>query len=146
MAVEAFLAASTLQVPTRNQYRYHLFAAGAALEWRALGELTERDLLAFRAALLADGRAVATRLCALLVVRCLLLWAGERGLLTIGRDVVRVVLQGWNSRCTEPPPAALDQRAGSPPVLGQPSSHAAAGEARSAEGPAPGRGPSGGSA
>jgi RNA polymerase sigma factor (sigma-70 family) len=145
-AVGAFLAASPVQIPTRNQYRYHLFAAGAALGWRELGEITERDLLAFRAALLADGRAVATRLGALLVVRCFLLWAGERGLLTIVRDVIRVALEGWNSRCTEPPAAALDQPAGSPPALGQPSSHAAAGEARSAEGLAPDRRPGGGSA
>ncbi len=97
-AVGAFLAASTVTATTRQQYRCHVLTAGAALEWQALAELTESDLLAFRAALLADGRATGTHLCALLVMRGFLVWAREQGLLAVDRDVIRAVLQGWDSR------------------------------------------------
>ncbi len=97
-AVDAFLAASTVTAPTRQQYRCHLFAAGTVFGWRPLVELTEYDLLAFRAALLADGRAGGTHLVALLVVRCFLVWAWEQGWIGIDREVFRVVLQGWDSR------------------------------------------------
>jgi RNA polymerase sigma-70 factor, ECF subfamily len=103
-AVEAFLAASTVKATTRNQYRYHLIAVGAALEWRALAELTESDLLAFRAALLIDGRAAATHACVLLVMRSFLVWAGAEGWLAIDRDVIRGALRGWGSTSKGPPP------------------------------------------
>jgi len=102
-AVEAFLARSSVSATTRHQYRHHLFAAGAALGWRPLAELTDSDLLAFRAALLADGRATGTHLCALLVMRCFLVWASEQGWHAIERDVIRAVLRGWGSRRKGPP-------------------------------------------
>ena len=97
-AVRAFLAAATMTAPTRQQYRYHLLTAGAALGWRPLAELTESDLLVFRAVLLADGRAAGTHLCALIALRRFLVWAWEQGWLAIDRNFIQVVLQGWDSR------------------------------------------------
>ena len=44
-----------------------------------------------------------THLCELLVVRCFLLWAREQGRIAADRDVIRVILQGWNSRRKGPP-------------------------------------------
>jgi hypothetical protein len=102
-AVKAFLAAATVTAPTRQQYRCHLLTAGSALGWRPLAELTESDLLVFRAVLLADGRAAGTHLCALLAVRRFLEWAREQGWLAIDRDFIRGVMQGWDSRHEGPP-------------------------------------------
>jgi RNA polymerase sigma factor (sigma-70 family) len=110
-AVETFLAASTVTATTRQQYRCHLLIAGAALGWRPLAELTDSDLLAFRAALLADGRAAGTHLCALLAVRSFLVWAREQSWLAIDRQVIRAVLQGWDSRRDGPPTPAGSGRA-----------------------------------
>jgi len=117
-AVEGFLAASTVTAPTRQQYRCHLFAAGTMFGWRPLAELTENDLLALRAALLADGRAAGTHLVALLVVRCFLVWAREQGWIGIDREAIRVVLQGWDSRRKGPSAPAGSGRAVPPPPLG----------------------------
>jgi hypothetical protein len=36
-------------------------------------------------------------------VRCFLLWAREQGRIAADRDVIRVILQGWNSRLKGPP-------------------------------------------
>ena len=115
-AVDAFLAASTVTAPTRHQYRCHLFAAGTVFGCRPLAELTENDLLAFRAALLADGRAAGTHLVVLLVVRCFLVWAREQGWIGIDGDAIRVVLQGWDSRRKGPSAPAGSRRAVPPPT------------------------------
>lgn len=104
-AVEAFLATSPVSAHTRRQYRYHLFRAGAAAEWPALAEVSESDLLALRAAILADGRAPGTHFCEFVVVRCFLLWVGEQGWIAVDRDVIRVVLRSWDPRRQRSPRA-----------------------------------------
>ena len=127
-AVKAFLTAAPVTDPTRRQYRCHLLTAGAALGWRPLAELTESDLLVFRAVLLADGRAAGTHLCALHAVRRFLVWASEQGWLAIDRAFLRVVLQGLDSRHEGPagtgatPPLHAGGQAGSTPATsGNPS-------------------------
>jgi RNA polymerase sigma factor (sigma-70 family) len=96
--IEAFLAASSANAVTRLQYRSHLLAAGAVVMWRPLADLSGSDLVAYRAALLADGRSTGTHLCALAALRCFLVWAGEHGWHGVKGDVVRVALRGWSSR------------------------------------------------
>lgn len=96
-AVEAFLAVSNVTYPTERHYRRRLFKAGAAMGWPQLAALTVTDLWAFRTALLADGRAASTHLAELLVIRCFLAWAREQGWFAVDRDVIRMILQGWNS-------------------------------------------------
>ena len=102
-AVEGFLTVATVTARTQRQYRCHLFHAGAVFGWRPLAELTGSDLLAFRAALLADGRSAATHAYHLVVLRCFLMRAWEQGWLTIDQDVIREVLRGWDSRREGPP-------------------------------------------
>jgi RNA polymerase sigma factor (sigma-70 family) len=94
-SADAFLASSWLAASTRRLYRQHLMAAGATLGRRPLAELSESDLLAFRAALLADGRAAGTHLSVLTAVRCFLAWTAEQGGHAIDLDVIRVALRGW---------------------------------------------------
>jgi RNA polymerase sigma factor (sigma-70 family) len=94
-SADAFLTASRLAASTRRLYRQHLMAAGATLGRRPLAELSESDLLAFRAALLADGRAAGTHLSVLTAVRCFLAWTVEQGWHAIDLDVIRVALRGW---------------------------------------------------
>jgi RNA polymerase sigma factor (sigma-70 family) len=140
-AVEAFLAVSTVSAHTQRQYRHHLFKAGAAIEWPALAAVTESDLLAFRAALLADGRAAGTHFGELVVVRCFLLWVREQGGMAVHREVIRAVLQSWDPRRQRPPLPDGSGRAAPTPSL----AHAAR-EAPFSEDPAEGRGPRGGRA
>jgi RNA polymerase sigma factor (sigma-70 family) len=102
-AIEAFLAASSANAVTRLQYRSHVLAGSATMRWRPLADLLEGDLVAFRVALLADGRSARTHLCALAAVRCFLVWAGEHGWHTVEGDVVRIALRGWDSRRKEHP-------------------------------------------
>jgi RNA polymerase sigma-70 factor (ECF subfamily) len=96
--VEAYLAASRLTPATRQCYRCHLSTAGGALGRKPLAELAPADLAAFRAALLADGRASGTQLGALGAVRGFLLWAHGRGLLlAVDADGIRDLLRGWRA-------------------------------------------------
>jgi RNA polymerase sigma factor (sigma-70 family) len=145
-AVEAFLAVSTVSAHTQRQYRHHLFKAGAVMGWPALAAVTESDLLAFRAALLADGRSAWTQYGELVVVRCFLLWVREHGGMAVHPEVLRAVLQSWNPRRQRPPLPDGSGRAAPTSSLAQPAGHAAAREAPSGEDPAQGRGPRGGRA
>lgn len=145
-AVEAFLAASSVSAHTQRQYRHHLFKAGAAMEWPALAAVMESDLVAFRSALLADGRAAGTHYGELVVVRCFLLWVREQGGMAVHREVIRAVLQSWDPRRQGPPLPDGSGRAAPAPSLARPTGHAAAREAPFSEDAAEGRGPSGGRA
>jgi RNA polymerase sigma factor (sigma-70 family) len=145
-AVAAFLAVSTVSAHTQRQYRHHLFKAGAAMEWPALAAVTESDLLAFRAALLADGRAAGTHYGQLVVVRCFLLWVREQGGMAVHREVIRAVLQSWDPRRQRPPLADGAGRAAPTPALAQLAGHAAAREAHCGEDLAGDRAPRGGPA
>jgi RNA polymerase sigma factor (sigma-70 family) len=143
-AVEAFLAASTVSAHTQRQYRHHLFKAGAAMEWPALAEVTESDLLAFRAALLADGRAAGTHFCELVVVRRLLLWLREQQWIVVHPDVIRAVLQSRDPRRKGPPSDGSGQAV--PAALAQVANHVAARGAPFSVELAEGREPRGGRA
>ena len=103
-AADAWLEASSLHWRTRRNYRLHLSAAGSALG-RSLAELAPADLAAYRAELLADGRALGTHLCVLVAVRSFLLWAGERRLHAIAEASLRTALRGWRSGGRRPPAA-----------------------------------------
>jgi RNA polymerase sigma factor (sigma-70 family) len=92
-AVDVSLEASSLHWRTRRTYRDHLAAAGSALGGSP-AELAPSDLAAYRAALLADGRALGTHLSVLLAVRSFLLWAGEHGLHAIPAESIRTELRG----------------------------------------------------
>ena len=145
-AVEAFLAVSTVSAHTKRQYRHHLFKAGAAMEWPALAAVTESDLLAFQAALLADGRAPGTHYGQLAVVRCFLLWVREQGWIAIHPDVIRAALQGWDPRSQRPALAEGAGRAAPAPALAQLAGPGAAHEVHGSEDLAGGRAPRGGPA
>jgi len=139
-AVEAFLAASTVSAHTLRQYRHHLFKAGAAMKWPALAAVTESDLMAFREALLADGRAAGTHFCELVVLRRFLLWVREQGSIAVTRDAIGEELQSWDPRRRWPPLPDGSGRAAPTPALAELAGHAAAREAPS-EDLADGRGP-----
>lgn len=95
-AVDVWLEASSLHLRTRRNYRLHLTAAGSAIG-RSLAELAPANLAAYRAALLADGRAPGTHVCVLVAVRSFLLWAGEHGLHPIDEESLKTALRGWRS-------------------------------------------------
>jgi len=95
-AVDGFLAASSFAASTLKQYRYQLLAVQASLGRRPLAELAEGDLLAFRTALLADDRALGTRLGLLHVVRSFLVWAARQGLHAVPNDAIHAALRGSN--------------------------------------------------
>jgi RNA polymerase sigma factor (sigma-70 family) len=92
-AMETWLSALDVSSATSRSYRLHVTAAGAAMGRTLLAELTAADLAAFRAGLLADGRAPGTCRGMLRVIRCFLLWAGERGLHAVDAESVRRALR-----------------------------------------------------
>jgi RNA polymerase sigma factor (sigma-70 family) len=95
-AVESWLGASSLTSQTRGQYRSHVAAAETSMGSPPLAELSPADLVAYRAALLEDGRAPGTHVCELVALRSFLLWALERGLHGVNAESLRTALRGWH--------------------------------------------------
>lgn len=77
--VEAFLARGLHVHTTQRIYARQLARTAAALGGRPLADLTGEALVAFRAAVMVDGRAPGSQQVTLSILRSFLLWAGELG-------------------------------------------------------------------
>jgi site-specific recombinase XerD len=107
-AVESFLASSFRAPATLGSYRAHLSRAGAALRSVPLSELTGGALVAYRAALLRDGRAPASQALTLMVLRVFLLWAAAQALHPLESAEIRETLRLLPSRCSREWEAAVE--------------------------------------
>jgi RNA polymerase sigma-70 factor (ECF subfamily) len=77
--VEAFLTRGIHVHTTQRIYAQQLARTAAALDGCPLGALTGEALVAYRAAVMVDGRAPGSQRDTLSILRSFLLWAGEHG-------------------------------------------------------------------
>lgn len=90
-ALEAFLA-SRDSINTRRAFRRHLTQAFRAMRIETLEDFTPAHLVAFRAALLGDGRGPASHAQALAAVRSFLTWCADMGGLELAPRKIRLML------------------------------------------------------
>jgi site-specific recombinase XerD len=107
-AVESFLASRSRAANTLLSYRNHLSRAAAALRSVPLCELTGGALVAYRRALLEDGRAAASQAVTLKILRLFLLWAAGQALHPLAAAEIRETLRLRPSRCSREWAAAVE--------------------------------------
>lgn len=90
-ALEAFLA-SRDSANTRRAFRRHLTLAFRAMRIETLEDFTPAHLIAYRAALLGDGRGPSSHAQALAAVRSFLTWCADMGGLELAPRKMRLML------------------------------------------------------